>query len=317
MLGRGYQYATALEWALKLKEVAGVFADPYSSADYEHGPISLAESGTPVLAVVSSGPAMAGHIELLGRLAVIGAELLIVSDAAEARDIATGSLTLPADIPEWLAPIVAILPCQLLAYHLAIARGRDPEAPRNLHKVTLTTVAHGPAFANSGEWAHRGAIGREASGPSGSLQRGVPTRSPRPSRRANGESDPSVVHRRSAPMADFGLFIGWGDIRSGRQAASNTVFAEALAYWPRLQAAGEIESFETVILGYHGGDLDGFFLLRGDPEKLGRLGMSPEFQRLTARASAVVEGMGVINAMLDARAVGWVGEANQAVADIV
>ena len=118
-------------------------------------------------------------------------------------------------------------------------------------------------------------------------------------------------------MADYGLFIGWGDIRTGRDAASNKVFAEALAYWPTLQAAGEIESFETVILGVHGGDLGGFFLLRGDPERLGRLSMSPEFVRLIYRAGAVVEGLGVVPANLDAGAVRLVGEATAATADLI
>src|SRR3989304_7384330 len=93
-------------------------------------------------------------------------------------------------------------------------------------------------------------------------------------------------------MADSGLFIGWGDIRAGRTAASNKVFAEALAYWPTLQAAGEIESFETVILRAHGGELGGVFLLRGDPERLGRLSMSPEFLRLIQRANAGLAGGG-------------------------
>ena len=138
VLARGFQYATACEWALKLKEVAGVFADPYSAADYEHGPISLAEPGMPVLAVVSSGPTLAGMISLLGRLAADGADLLIVSDAEAARALGSGSLALGAELPEWLAPIAAILPCQLFAYHLAVARGRDPETPHNLSKVTLT-----------------------------------------------------------------------------------------------------------------------------------------------------------------------------------
>lgn len=118
-------------------------------------------------------------------------------------------------------------------------------------------------------------------------------------------------------MAESGLFIGWGDIRTGRSAAANTVFAEALAYWPTLQAAGEIESFETVILGVHGGDLGGFFLLRGDPERLGRLSMSPEFVRLIYRAGAVVEGLGVVPADLDARAIRQVGDSFQATADLI
>src|SRR6202142_1263383 len=138
VLARGFQYATAREWALKLKEVAGVFADPYSAADYEHGPIALAEPGMPVLAVVSSGPTLSGMVSLLGRLAPDGADLLVVSDAEAARALGTGSLALRADLPEWLAPIAAILPCQLFAYHLAVARGRDPETPHNLSKVTLT-----------------------------------------------------------------------------------------------------------------------------------------------------------------------------------
>jgi hypothetical protein len=118
-------------------------------------------------------------------------------------------------------------------------------------------------------------------------------------------------------MADSGLFIGWGDIRAGRTPASQKVFAEALAYWPTLQAAGEIESFETVILRAHGGDLGGFFLLRGDPERLGRLSMAPEFLRLVQRANAVVEMLGIIPANLDAEAVRAVGESYQVTADLI
>jgi hypothetical protein len=118
-------------------------------------------------------------------------------------------------------------------------------------------------------------------------------------------------------MAESGLFIGWGDIRTGRTAGSQVVFAEALAYWPTLQAAGEIESFETVILTAHGGDLGGFFLLRGDPERLGRLSMSPEFVRLVQRADAVVEGLGVVPATLDGGAIRLVGESYEATADLM
>ena len=118
-------------------------------------------------------------------------------------------------------------------------------------------------------------------------------------------------------MADSGLFIGWGDIRTGRTAASQKVFAEALAYWPTLVAAGEIESFETVILRAHGGDLGGFFLLRGDPERLGRVSMSPQFLRLVQRANAVVEGLGVVPADVDAEAIRVVGESYQSTADLI
>lgn len=118
-------------------------------------------------------------------------------------------------------------------------------------------------------------------------------------------------------MAEFGLFVGWGDVRTGRSAAANKVFAEAMAHWSALKAAGEIESFETVILGYHGGDLGGYFMLRGDPQRLGRISMSPDFLRLMNRASAVVERLGVVPANLDAGAARLVGESFQQVADLI
>jgi glucosamine--fructose-6-phosphate aminotransferase (isomerizing) len=139
LLGRGYQYATIREWALKLKELAYVLADPYSPADYLHGPLAHASADIPVLAVAPAG-ATAGETEvLLRRLRdEYGARLLVVSDVAAMRDLGTWSVPLPADVPEWLLPLVAIVPGQLHAYHLTRAKGLDPESPRHLHKVTLT-----------------------------------------------------------------------------------------------------------------------------------------------------------------------------------
>src|SRR2546421_85712 len=128
----------AQQGALKLKEMALVMADPYSAADFEHGPIALVEPGYQVLAVAVSGPTLAGLAELLPRLRADGARLLVVSDDASVRDLADDAIPLDAGVPEWLSPAVAIVPCQLLAYHLAIANGRDPDSPRRLHKVTLT-----------------------------------------------------------------------------------------------------------------------------------------------------------------------------------
>ncbi len=138
VLGRGFQYPTAREWSLKLKEIAGVLADPYSAADFEHGPITLVEPGFPVLAVVSSGRGAEAVVPLLRRLVETGADVLVASDDPAIRAIGGRSLALPADVPEWLAPIPAIVPAQLFAYHLAMAKGADPERPRHLQKVTLT-----------------------------------------------------------------------------------------------------------------------------------------------------------------------------------
>jgi len=136
VLARGFHYATAREWALKLKELTGVLADPYSGADFQHGPITLVDDGSPVLAVATTGPALDGMTELLGRLRERGADVLALSDDAAILAIGDG-VPLPA-MPEWLAPLVAIIPAQLFAYHLALARGLDPDAPRHLTKVTRT-----------------------------------------------------------------------------------------------------------------------------------------------------------------------------------
>jgi len=138
VLGRGYSYASAREWALKLQEMALVAAMAYSAADFEHGPLALAEPGLPVLAVAPSGPELEAQITLLTSLKDDhDAHVLVISDAPAAREIDEG-LALPDGIPPWLAPIVEIVPAQLYAYHLTVARGLDPEHPRTISKVTET-----------------------------------------------------------------------------------------------------------------------------------------------------------------------------------
>jgi glutamine---fructose-6-phosphate transaminase (isomerizing) len=139
VLGRGFEYATAREWALKLKELTGVVADPYSAADFLHGPVALVEPGFPLLAVAPSGAAADSIWSLLrGLQDEHRAELMVLSDEPALLGLSGRGLRLPGGIPEWLRPIVSIVPAQLHAYHLAVARGRDPEAPPHLAKVTLT-----------------------------------------------------------------------------------------------------------------------------------------------------------------------------------
>ena len=139
VLGRGFHYATAREWGLKLKEIALVLADSYSAADFEHGPVALAEPGLPIFAVVARGlahPAMVGAtIALRERY---GASMLALTDDAELGRILGRHLLFPSGAPEWLVPLVSIVPGQLYAYHLALAKGLDPDHPRSLQKVTLT-----------------------------------------------------------------------------------------------------------------------------------------------------------------------------------
>ena len=99
-------------------------------------------------------------------------------------------------------------------------------------------------------------------------------------------------------MATAALVIGWGQIVRGREQKALQVFNEAMQYYTRLQERGEIESFEPVALEPHGGDLNGFILVRGDREKLNRLRYSEEFLRLTNRAGQIADNVGVISAFI-------------------
>jgi len=99
-------------------------------------------------------------------------------------------------------------------------------------------------------------------------------------------------------MADAGLFIGWGQVVRGREQRAIEVFNESVDYWAGLQGDGKIEDFEVVLLAPHGGDLQGYVLLRGNAEQLNALRDDDEFQRRNARADQIVEGLGVIDAAL-------------------
>jgi glutamine---fructose-6-phosphate transaminase (isomerizing) len=138
-LGRGFNYATAFEWALKLKELTYLIAEPYSSADFQHGPIAMVEGGFPVLAVAPSGKVYASMRDMVTRLRKErDAELVVISDEADVLALAQSPIQLPPHIPEWLTPLVSIIPAQLFACHLTTVKGYDPESPRNLTKVTET-----------------------------------------------------------------------------------------------------------------------------------------------------------------------------------
>jgi glucosamine--fructose-6-phosphate aminotransferase (isomerizing) len=139
VLGRGYHFATALEWSLKLKELTYVVAERYSTAEFQHGPIALVEPGFPVLAVAPRDAGSDDIRALLSRLTTEhGAQVLAISDDDDILATAGMGLRLPGGLPSWLAPIISIAPAQLFCHHLALARGFDPDAPRGLSKVTRT-----------------------------------------------------------------------------------------------------------------------------------------------------------------------------------
>lgn len=101
-------------------------------------------------------------------------------------------------------------------------------------------------------------------------------------------------------MADAALFIGWGPVVRGREKVALEEFKEAMEYNASLQAKHEIESFEAVVLEPHGGELNGFVLVRGEPAKLARLRQDPEFQRRIAKAQLVLDNVGVVGASIGA-----------------
>lgn len=137
LIGRGYNLSTAFELSLKLKELTYIMATAYSSADFRHGPIATIANGSPVILIAPSGHTLADISDLATDLRNRGAELLVISDAEELLALAHTRLPL-TPTPEWLSPISAILPGQILALHLAQAKGLNPDAPRGLHKVTKT-----------------------------------------------------------------------------------------------------------------------------------------------------------------------------------
>jgi hypothetical protein len=111
-----------------------------------------------------------------------------------------------------------------------------------------------------------------------------------------------AILRRQWEMADFGVFIGYGTPVRGRERQAIKLFDETTEYYTRLQQQGEIESFEPVMLQPHGGDLNGFILLRGERDKLvASILASDEFARLSTRADLLLERFGVVGAVLGER----------------
>jgi glutamine---fructose-6-phosphate transaminase (isomerizing) len=138
VLARGFNYATAHEVALKIKEMSYVVAEAYSTADFLHGPVAMLEEAFPVVVVAPSGRSAAEIPALLDLLERRQARLIAISDDPATLARAEVAVPFPADLPEWLSPIVAVVPGQILARSIAIAVGRDPDRPRGLSKVTQT-----------------------------------------------------------------------------------------------------------------------------------------------------------------------------------
>jgi hypothetical protein len=108
-------------------------------------------------------------------------------------------------------------------------------------------------------------------------------------------------------MSESALFVGWGQTVRGREKRSLDVFNDAVTYYSERIGDGSIESFEPVLLNPHGGDLQGFFLIKGSAQGLTTMMASEEFQRLHVRASMIVENLGIIPAWVDDGVLGQLG----------
>ncbi|MCA9669396.1 MAG: SIS domain-containing protein [Myxococcales bacterium] len=138
VVGRGFCYGTTFEIALKLKELTYIIAQPYSSADFRHGPMAIVAPGFCVLVLAPQGKVMDDVEELCAQLAERKAEVITVSDKASLLRSSTVGLALPRNVPEWLSPLTCVVPGQLLALHLAAVKGLPIDTPRGLSKVTVT-----------------------------------------------------------------------------------------------------------------------------------------------------------------------------------
>ncbi len=135
-LGRGPDYPLALEGALKLKEISYIHAEGYASGEMKHGPIALIDEHVPLIVIAPSGPLFDKTVSNMHEAQARGAQVVLISDAeglAQAGEDAIATIAMPRVHP-LIAPIVYAVPVQLLAYHVAVAKGTDVDQPRNLAK---------------------------------------------------------------------------------------------------------------------------------------------------------------------------------------
>jgi len=144
-VGRGLNYANALEFGLKLMETCYVLAERFSAADLMHGPIAVVERAFPVFVFAPPGPTWPSVSRVLRRLAELKADTLVITEGGNAKALKWArAIEIPAQpslssaIEDLYTPIPYIIPAQLFAAHLARIKGLDPDRPRTLSKITRT-----------------------------------------------------------------------------------------------------------------------------------------------------------------------------------
>lgn len=132
-IGRGINVPTALEGALKIKEIAYVHAEGLSAGELKHGPLALIEEEVPVISIAPTGKTFEKMLSNIEEAKARGGYIISLGDDIRLSEISDEWIRLPK-LPEEITPIIYIVPLQLLAYHLAVLRGNNPDRPRNLAK---------------------------------------------------------------------------------------------------------------------------------------------------------------------------------------
>ena len=135
-LGRGQMFPVAMEGALKLKEISYIHAEGYPAGELKHGPIALVDEAMPVIVVAPSDELMEKTFSNMQEVSARGGQIILVTDEEGARHIGHGvaeTIVIPK-VASFVAPILALIPVQLLAYHTAVFMGTDVDQPRNLAK---------------------------------------------------------------------------------------------------------------------------------------------------------------------------------------
>jgi glucosamine--fructose-6-phosphate aminotransferase (isomerizing) len=127
----------AMEGALKLKEISYIHAEGYAAGEMKHGPIALIDDNVPVIVLAPSGPLFEKTVSNMQEVQARGGKVILISDAegiAAARDDRLVATIEMPKVHPLIAPLVYAIPVQLLAYHVAVAKGTDVDQPRNLAK---------------------------------------------------------------------------------------------------------------------------------------------------------------------------------------
>ncbi|HWV01155.1 MAG TPA: glutamine--fructose-6-phosphate transaminase (isomerizing) [Devosia sp.] len=135
-LGRGQMFPVAMEGALKLKEISYIHAEGYPAGELKHGPIALVDETMPVIVVAPSDELMEKTLSNMQEVAARGGQIILITDEEGRRHIGQGvaeTIVIPK-VSSFVAPILALIPVQLLAYHTAVFMGTDVDQPRNLAK---------------------------------------------------------------------------------------------------------------------------------------------------------------------------------------